>query len=331
MPYIKQTIGRASGEKAYQFLLNLGYQMGTAQKIIDKKRLYMDEICIESKNLPIFGEIYIIDYEPRQRGLEPIFECAEFAVFDKPSGVLSHPNGRACEYSLYDEIWSRYGRKACVAHRLDCETSGLIVVSLNKKSTNELKILFEKRAVCKAYLALVRGKTEENFCVNAPLCGEDGAIKIRQIIDENGKPALTNFERIKYFKPDEIYKICGANRQNSARFDTFCEQNLRGFSLVCARPLTGRQHQIRAHLHYFGHTILGDTLYGVNDSFADKFLSKMADKNERFCASGAGRLCLHANEISFELGGKFYEFKSKMDAQTEFLRAVFDINYGKIG
>ena len=106
---------------------------------------------------------------------------------------------------------------------------------------------------------------------------------------------------------------------------------MRGFSLVCARPLTGRQHQIRAHLHYFGHTILGDTLYGVNDSFADKFLSKMADKNERFCTSGAGRLCLHANEISFELGGKFYEFKSKMDAQTEFLRAVFDINCGKIG
>ena len=82
--------------------------------------------------------------------------------------------------------------------------------------------MFEKRAVCKAYLALVRGKTEENFCVNAPLCGGDGAIKIRQIIDENGKPALTNFERIKYYEPDEIYKICGANRQNSARFDTFC-------------------------------------------------------------------------------------------------------------
>ena len=84
--------------------------MREAQHLIDKGRLICDGAVVNEKNALLSGEICLIDYETNPRGLKPIFECDKFAVFDKPSGVLSHPNGRHCEYSLNDEIWSQIGR-----------------------------------------------------------------------------------------------------------------------------------------------------------------------------------------------------------------------------
>lgn len=179
LPYINKKIAHSNGKKAYEILLDLGYDMRSAQRLIDRARLACSGEIVREKNAILHGDVTLIEYECKPRGLKPIFETAVFAVFDKPSGVLSHPNGRHCEYSLNDEIYSLFGREAAVAHRLDKETSGLIVVAKNKASQVELKGLFESRAVSKSYLAMVRGKV----CVSE-LVGRGLAMEFKALSDE---------------------------------------------------------------------------------------------------------------------------------------------------
>ena len=157
MGYEKRSLGVFEGRKIYEILLGLGYDMKSAQRICDKHRIVDANDLNLHKNSVAQGEIFMIDYKCEPRGLKPIFECDEFAAFDKPSGILSHPSGRNSPYNMYDEIWSLYGQDACVAHRLDLETSGVLIVAKDKSAARKLKDCFEQRSVMKRYIALVRG------------------------------------------------------------------------------------------------------------------------------------------------------------------------------
>ena len=157
MGYKKRSLGVFEGRKIYEILLGLGYDMKSAQRICDKRRIVDANDLNLHKNSVAQGEIFMIDYKCEPRGLKPIFECDEFAAFDKPSGILSHPSGRNSSYNMYDEIWSLYGQDACVAHRLDLETSGVLIVAKDKNAARKLKDCFEQRSVMKRYIALVRG------------------------------------------------------------------------------------------------------------------------------------------------------------------------------
>ena len=273
--------------------------MREAQRLIDKGRLICDSMVVSEKNALLSGEICLIEYETNPRGLKPIFECDKFAVFDKPSGVLSHPNGRHCEYSLNDEIWSLYGREASVAHRLDCETSGLIVVGKDKNAVVNLKKLFENREVYKSYVALAHGKISENLRIEASmdLANDYDDVKMRMRICEDGKSAVTEISPIEYF----------------ADIDA---------TLVRAVPLTGRQHQIRLHLFYVEHKILGEPLYGLARPQIENILDKEMSEIERILTTGARRLLLHSDEICFKFDGVEYKIKSKFDAKDEFYKLV---------
>ena len=163
MGYEKRSLGSFEGRKIYEILLSLGYDMKSAQRICDKHRVTDAEDQNLHKNSVAYGEIFLIDYKCEPRGLKPIFECDAFAAFDKPSGILSHPSGRNSPYNMYDEIWSLYGQDACVAHRLDLETSGILIVAKDKDAARELKECFEQRRVMKSYLALVQGDLREGL------------------------------------------------------------------------------------------------------------------------------------------------------------------------
>ncbi len=164
MGYEKRSLGSFEGRKIYEILLSLGYDMKSAQRICDKHRVTDAEDRNLHKSSVAHGEIFLIDYKCEPRGLKPIFECDAFAAFDKPSGILSHPSGRNSPYNMYDEIWSLYGQDACVAHRLDLETSGILIVAKDKDAARELKECFEQRRVMKSYLALVRGDLQSAAC-----------------------------------------------------------------------------------------------------------------------------------------------------------------------
>ncbi len=262
--------------------------MGEAQKIIDRGRLKVNGEFLHVKGALIKGDIEVLEFVPKPRGIKPVYECEDFALFNKPSGVLVHPTNREDLYTLSDDIKYLFGKDANVVHRIDKETSGLVIVSKNKESEAKLKELFQKRGVKKEYLALVKGCLKEKMFIDAPLrvSAEDSIIKIKVFVSSDGKEAKTEIEPLRY---DE----------NS---DT---------TLVKARPLTGRQHQIRVHLFHVKHPIVGDPIYILNEKDCDRYLGKRMSSEERLKKTGSRRLMLHAYRVEFEYEGKRYDIKGE--------------------
>ncbi len=291
LAYIRKKYTIKNDIKAYKFLIDeFNISMGEAQKWIDKKRVYLGGEILNAKNFVLKGKVEVIFFDPQSSGLKPIFETEDFAVFDKPSGVLVHPNKLSCEHSLNDDIKSLFGKDANVVHRIDKETSGLVLVSKYKKSEVKLKKLFEDRRVRKEYLALIDGSINKDLTINAKLKANlsDSLIRIKSHINADGQEAITAIEPLIYLA--DIDK-----------------------TIIKAIPKTGRTHQIRVHMFHVKHKIVGDPIYGLNEFDVDKFLCGMMSVKERLELTGANRLMLHADFLSFQYDGKEYNIKSKMN------------------
>jgi 23S rRNA pseudouridine1911/1915/1917 synthase len=291
MPYVRKKRQIYKEIIAYKFLIDeFGCTMREAQKWIDRKRVYQDGQIVKKKNTLLVGSIEIIVFEANFSGLMPIFETPYFAVFDKPSGLLIHPNKLSDEQSLNDDIKYLFGANANVTHRIDKETSGLVLVSKDKKTEISLKKSFENRDIYKEYLALVEGKIDREILIDERLKVDVGTslIRIKSHIDSEGKISKT-----------QVFPISYNVDKNT--------------TLIKAIPLTGRTHQIRAHLFHMKHRIIGDPIYGVDESFTDRYLNKEIDLDERLHVSGANRLLLHANKLSFEFDGLRYNIQSKIN------------------
>ena len=289
MPYIKKKFRTIIDKKIEDFLLEdinidskLSLTLLEKGKITDEnnKRLQKSQI-IKSKF------IYITIFEPISKGLKPIFECFHFAIFDKPSGIMVHPSSHQLNiYTLLDEVKYYLGEKASLVHRIDAETSGLVLVSKNAFSDMILKTMFEEKLYTKKYLALVEGEIKDEIEINTPILNDTGLIKLKMKTDDKGKESLTLIKAISY------------DRQKNQ-------------TLVQAIPLTGRQHQIRVHLNSIGHKIVGDPIYGVDEFLADKFLKNQLSNEERIEIAGNRRLMLQADYLEFEFLDTIYKFRSK--------------------
>lgn len=207
---------------------------------------------------------------------EIIYENQWFCVVNKPSGMLSVP-GKGTDISLQQWLIERYGadRDVRMAHRLDQDTSGVIIATFGKTSYKAMQALFARREVKKTYIADLDGDYRSKGIspvdrIELPL-SPDWLDRPRQCVDiENGKPALTEYE--------------------------FISVN-NGFSRVVFTPQTGRTHQLRVHAASamgLNTPIVGDRLYGQKACSAD------------------GRLHLHAFriEFTFPLDGKLYAFET---------------------
>jgi 23S rRNA pseudouridine1911/1915/1917 synthase len=172
-----------------------------------------------------------------------------------------------------------------------------LLVGKKKKSEIELKDMFQEKKYHKSYLAIVQGEIKEELKIDKALDREGKAIGVRMKVctqEEGGKESITIIKPIIYDK----------------------EKNL---TLVEALPLTGRQHQIRVHLHSMGHTILGDPIYGVDDENAENYLNKTLSKEDRFKVTKSHRLWLHANYLEFNYKDVTYKIFSKnRDLYKEF-------------
>jgi len=272
----------------------LGYTQKEAQRMIAKGRLLVDGEPILKSSYELVGDFELIEFEPVSKGLEPTFVEKDFVVFDKPSGVLIHPQNRHTSYSLIDELKSQFGKDANITHRIDQETSGLVLCATNKESERDIKMMFQERDMQKKYIALVHGEFKSDMVVEEPLLrAEDKSAIVRMVVkvDERGKASKTTFKPLHYF--DET-----------------------NTTLVECMPHTGRQHQIRVHLFHVKHPIVGDPIYGQSEENIVKFLDRELNQEERVKLSGASRLLLHASELNFELYGKEYHIVSKVDFQT---------------
>jgi 23S rRNA pseudouridine1911/1915/1917 synthase len=300
LAYVTKKFFLKEPQKIFQFLMqNLDISIDEAQKFIDRKRVKLNGETLHVKNAEVCGQLEISVFEPTPLGLVPVFETDDFAVFDKPSGVLIHPRKREEIQTLNDDIKFLFGRDANAVHRIDKETSGLVLVSKNKIAEVTLKSLFENKQVHKEYLALVQGFVskefviEENLLVNKP----ESLVQLKVHVDKEGKYAKTLIKPLKYFETLHV-------------------------SLVKAVPFTGRQHQIRAHMFHVEHSILGDTIYGVDEEFTSEYLNGKISEDIRKKVTKAQRLLLHAELISFEYLGKNYTIKSKQNSEEIFLKEL---------
>ncbi len=264
--------------KAFLFLMReLNLTQSEAQRLIARNRLICNGEIVKNSAKLISGEVEVTKFAPTPIGLKPIFQTKEFAIFDKPPFMLIHPKNTLTKNSLLDEAKAMFGDKANITHRIDYETSGLVLVAKNLEVEIELKKLFEEQKVKKSYLALVKGEIKKELFIDLAILKNDDFTntKDRVFIDENGKSSQTIIKPIKFFKDKNV-------------------------TLIEAIPLTGRLHQIRVHLHYIGHTILGEPIYGKSFEFASKYLDKILSTTERIDESGANRVMLHSNKIEFE-------------------------------
>jgi len=268
-------------EKVLDFLVKkLGFSLREAKRAIDRGRVSVNGKRITQKSEKASGILKCILFEPNGYGLKPIFETMHFAIFDKPSGVAIHPKKLANTKSLLDDVRLLFGNEANLVHRLDKETSGLVMASKNKFSESILKRAFQDKEIKKKYLALVKGEINRQITIKKPIAvNKDENIKVKVLIHSDGKESITIVKPI---------KIIGEN------------------TLVECIPLTGRQHQIRVHLFSIGHPIIGDPLYGVDNDFADRYLNKQVSEKERIEKTGASRLMLHAYRLEFEFMNNKY-------------------------
>ncbi len=290
MPFILKKISAKKGKKIQLFLLqDLGYKPAIAHRLIIKGRVFDSNHNSYLISQSIKEDIiYIALFEGHTRGLKPLLIFSDFAIFDKPSNLVIHPNSKKTEYSLLDEIKFHFGKKANQAHRIDAETSGLVLVGLNEKATNTLTNMFETKAYKKSYLAIVEGKIEKELIIDKNLKKEGKNIGVRMITcsKEEGKKSITKLKPIKY-------------------------NEKRDLSLIELIPITGRQHQIRVHLNSIKHRILGDPIYGIEDEYAEAYLNKTLSEDKRVRVTGSYRLWLQANYLEFSYKNIIYKIYSK--------------------
>ncbi len=289
MPFILKKIKAKKDKKLSLFLLqDLDIHHTKAQKYASRGRVFDENMSVlKPKDIIPSEYIYMAVFEGHTRGLKPLIEFEEFAIFDKPTHLMVHPISKNTKYSLLDEIRYHFGENANLIHRIDAETSGLIIVGKNKKSEKDLKDMFETKDYHKSYLALVYGKVEEDITINKKIKKEGKNIGVRMTTSKTeGKESCTIIKPLKYNEDDNT-------------------------TLVEAIPITGRQHQIRVHLYSIGHGIVGDPIYGVDDETAENYLNKTLTSEERLEKIGSHRLWLHANYLDFTYKGVNYKIKSK--------------------
>ena len=189
-----------------------------------------------------------------------VAEGADWLVVSKPPHLLVHPTRPGGPTTLLDLLRELLagdvvsGGQASLIHRLDRETSGLILVAKTPATARRFSLDMMHGRIGKEYLALVRGWPEwDILTVDAPLLrqGERGpsAIWLKRTIHPDGAPARTRFETLRRF-----------------------ERNGGRFAVVRARPETGRMHQIRVHLAHTGHAVVGDKIYGPDEGCYLRFI-----------------------------------------------------------
>ena len=217
-----------------------------------------------------------------------IFEDREIMVVDKPTGLAVH-GGSGLSFGLIEGLRESYRKNKFLelAHRLDRETSGLLVLAKTSTALKYLHSLFREYKVEKKYLALVRGKwPRSSRRVEAPIKKNiDRSGERRSLISDLGKPAITEFRVVQRFSSS---------------------------TLVEAKPITGRTHQIRVHAAHVGNPIVGDEKYGYE-------VASLACGRKRDT-----RLFLHSHHIGFTMAnGRYFEFDSELDDSLNSLLSLY--------
>lgn len=268
------------------------------QKLFESGRITVDgQICREKKLKAAAGSVVVIDIpEPEKLEvtaedipLDIVYEDDDVLVVNKPAGMVVHPAPGNYTGTLVNALMYHCGDKLSsingvirpgIVHRIDKDTSGLLMVAKNDKAHSSLSQQLSEHSITRRYNAIVYSNIKEDEgTVDRPI-GRDPSNRLRNAVTElNSKNAVTHYKVLERFG---------------------------SFSLIEARLETGRTHQIRVHMAYLKHPLLGDELYGPAKS---KSASKL----------GAKRQMLHAGILGFvhPSTGEYMEFQSPLPGDFE--------------
>lgn len=213
------------------------YNRSSLQTFIESGFVKVDGKVAKKPNEKYEKDVEISLNVPKKTPLRPelkpttIYEDDNVLVLNKPSGLLSETKGEYCP----EPTLSDFG---FIVHRLDRDTSGVVILAKNEKTQSFLRKQFQDRKAHKTYLAIVNGHPKLDAAkINLPIARNLKRPTTFQI-DPNGKPSITYYEVL---KTDDKH------------------------TLIELKPVTGRTHQLRVHMNYIGNPIVGDTVYGKKE------------------------------------------------------------------
>jgi 23S rRNA pseudouridine1911/1915/1917 synthase len=253
---LRLVVPEGSGGRVDRIASDLsGLSRSRVQRLITDGQLTVDGVPLKARSVVRAGDALLLqvpaaqpaDIEPEAIPLEILFEDQDVLVVNKPAGLVVHPSPGHWSGTMVNALLARdteYGGIAGVArpgivHRLDRDTSGLIMVAKTDPAQASLMAQLKARRVKKTYLALVQGSVEAAAGrIEAPI-GRDPRHRTRMAVVPDGRPSVTG------------YRV---------------RERFRGWTLLEVDLVTGRTHQIRVHLAALGHAVAGDPVYGTGTS-----------------------------------------------------------------
>lgn len=257
-----------------------GWSRSRLQRLIEGGDVLVNEREAKASYKLREGDVIDVDlteppdtrFEPEEIPLDIVYEDEFLAVINKPAGMVVHPGAGISSGTLANAIAWHFGLKAAtsnrvgIVHRLDKDTSGLIVVAKTEEMQEELSELFRERKVEKSYVALVHGSPRDNFgTIERPIT-RDRWHRTKMTVAANGRYALT------------LWRV---------------RQRFEKFALLDVDIKTGRTHQIRVHLASINHPVVGDAVYneGRDNTIANIEIRRAVEK--------LGRFFLHSEKLAF--------------------------------
>jgi len=230
-----------------------------AQKLIGEGYITVnDRAAKASLKLNIGDKVKVVIPPPPPSPLSPeaiplkiLYEDDDVLVIDKPAGLTTHPAPGHPGHTLLNAVLSHFPHLAeigdslrpGIVHRLDKDTSGVMLIAKNSAAQANLINQFKTHSVKKSYLVLVKGHlTPERGAIEAPI-GRDSRDRKRMAVVSKGREARTDYNVVKY---------------------------IGGYTLLEVKPETGRTHQIRVHFAAIGYPVVGDSVYGVKSSYLSR-------------------------------------------------------------
>ncbi len=228
--------------------------------------------------------------------LTVVYEDDDVAIIDKPAGLVVHPGAGNTTGTLANGVLHRYPQanrlpRAGIVHRLDKDTSGLLVVALSETARGVLIQNLENREVQREYLAVINGTLISGGSVDAPI-GRHPRDRIKMAVTEKGKPAQTDYRIVERF---------------------------RAHTLLSLKLHSGRTHQIRVHMAHLGYPLIGDPVYGDRVRLPSKASEMLVT-----ALSGFRRQALHASTLGFlhPVTGEPLSWTSALPTDLELLLAA---------
>ncbi len=291
----------AAGQRLDQFLTSQleGISRSRVQLLLEQGDVLIDGAPPKASYKLRGGELILVTGEPRPAPLKAIaediplhvvYEDADLAVIDKPSGMMVHAGSGSTDDArsrgtLVNALLHRFQKLSStggelrpgIVHRLDKDTSGLIIVAKNDRAHAALARMFSGRQIRKTYVALVHGAVERAKGTITAAVGRDPLRRTRMTTrpQENSRSAVSHYEVV---------------RRLETRFGKF--------TLVRVRIETGRTHQIRVHMASIGHPVVGDTVYGAPGLVTEQNPKPVRRRTEPERLR-LGRNFLHAAELEF--------------------------------